>query len=96
MHRIAPGNLQHQIRRLRRDPGGRRKRQRRGDLEAFNPYTSIEFKETPVIIVGQLTPNVGGILRLWMGVTITVAVEVIEMLYDLVASIYRAHKKIIS
>ena len=31
IHRTAPGNLQQQVRRLRRDPSGRLKRHRRGD-----------------------------------------------------------------
>ena len=60
----------------------------------LDSYTSIEFEENPAMTVDSLTSSVGGTLHLWLGMTITFVVEIVDLLYNVLLSIYSYIKKV--
>ena len=62
-------------------------------------YSSFVLEENPSMSVDQLTSNVGGTPSLWMGITTTLFVDVIELLWNilihiksLILHVYHAYK----
>jgi Amiloride-sensitive sodium channel len=51
-------------------------------------YTPYMMKDVPSMSPEQLWSSIGGVLSLWLGVTIMTSVEFIELLYAIVSNWY--------
>ena len=51
----------------------------------FESYSNIEIEESPTVTVDLLTSLFVGALCLWMGITTTFLIEVVELVYNIFA-----------
>lgn len=58
-------------------------------LDRIAPY---EMIDSPEMSGAQLLSSVGGVLSLWLGVTIMTAVELLELIYVVVGSWHERHR----
>ena len=57
--------------------------------DLFDSYSIFEIKENSTMTVDNLVSSVGGALSLWMGITATFLIEVLELFYNIVYNILR-------